>query len=398
MSRRILEEEIRKHSVFRDPAPLFPDYIPPSLVHRDDEFRWLAKVFRSLLVSRTSQRALVVGEIGVGKTVLAYKFGMELEGLAREEKIQLDYLHLNCRKDKSVYAVYAKLVQHYNPRWPYHGLGPEKLLDMVLSYLEAHDRYLLLALDELDYFVSLNGPDLLYALTRSAEEKGMKNRISLVGIARDKRFLDRLDAPTRSTFMHNVLELHGYTAQQLVDIMNQRIDEAFRPGVVEPGTVELIADIAARWGNARLALELLWRAGLLADGEGSPYVTPEHAREAKSEVFPEIRRDVISELSLHEKLTLLAVARRLKSTGQAHALTGEVNDTYRVVCEEYGEKPRGTTKFWDYLQRLRTRGLLSLRISSRGHRGRSTQISVPDAPVSWLEKEIISSLKKPGSS
>ncbi len=397
MSRRILEEELRKRSVFRDPSVLFPDYIPPVLVHRDDEFRWLAQVFRPLLASLTSQRALIVGDIGVGKTVLAYKFGTELKELAREKKIQLDYLHLNCRKDKTVFAICAKLVQHYNPRWPYHGLGPEKLLDMVVTHLQVHDKYLLLTLDEIDYFVNLNGPDLLFFLSRAAEEKGLKNRISILGIAHDRRFLDKLDSPTRSTFMHNMLVLEGYGAQELMDIMEQRIELAFRPGAVDPETVELIADIAARWGNARLALELLWRAGLVADNYGSETVLPEHAREAKSEVYPEIRRDVLADLQLHEKLALLAVVRRLKSSGQAYVFTGEVKNTYRIVCEEYGEKPRGVTQFWSYLQRLRALGLVMLKPSGPGHRGQSTRIAIPDVPLSWLEKEVAKSLKRRAS-
>jgi len=394
MSKRILEEELKRRTVFRDSGVLFPDYIPPSLVHREDEFRWLAKVFRQFLISKASQRALIVGEIGVGKTVLAYKFGTDLESLAKEKKMQLDYIHVNCRKDKTKHLICAKLVQHYNPRWPFHGLSPEKLLDMVFTHLEAHDKYLLLTLDEIDYFVHLNGPDMIYALTRSVEERGTRSRISLLGIARDKRFLDKLDPPTRSTFMHNILSLPGYTASQLVDIMNQRVEQAFKPGVVDPETVELIADIAARWGNARLALEILWRAGLLADSMGSEVVLPEHAREAKSEVYPEFRRDILDNLKLHELLILLAVARRLKVSGQAYALTGELKDSYAVVCEEYGEKPKGTTQVWEYLKKLHSLGSVDLKPSGPGHRGKSTRVSIPDVPVTWLEKEILAAIKR----
>jgi cell division control protein 6 len=394
MSKRILEEELRRRTVFRDPGILLPDYVPPSLVHRDEEFRWLAKVFRQFLSTRVSQHVLVVGEVGVGKTVLTYKFGSELQGLAREREMQLDFVHINCRKDKSTYAICAKLVHHFNPRWPYHGLGPEKLLDMVFTHLEAHNKYLLLALDEIDHFTRLNGPDLIYALTRSAEERGRRSRVGLIGIAREKRFLDLLDPPTRSTFMHNVLTLVPYNATQLIDIMTQRIEGAFKPGAVDPETVELVADIAARWGNARLALELLWRAGLFADSRGSDVVLPEHAREAKAEVYPEIRREVLESLQLHEKLVLLALARRLKISRQAYALTGEVRKGYEVVCEEWSEEPRGATQFWNYMNRLQSFGLVDLKPSGVGHRGKSTRVSIPDVPVAWLEKEILATLER----
>jgi cell division control protein 6 len=388
MSHRILEEELRGPSVFRDPSVLLPDYIPPSLVHRDEEQRWLARVYRSLINSGASQNVLVVGEIGVGKTVLALVFGNSLRSLARERNLNLDFVHVNCRLDKTIHAVYSRLVQKYNPRWPYHGLPPEKLLDMVLTYLETHNMYLLLALDELDYFVQLNGPDILYELTRITEERGVKNRVSILGIARDLKFIDKLDRVTRSTFIHNTLKLSGYTAEQLVDIINQRLDLAFRPGAVGRDVVEMVAEIASRQGSARFALELLWRAGHIADSKGSREVLPEHVREAKADVYPEVRRDAIEGLGLHERLLLLAIARKLRVSGAAYVVTGDVRESYETVCEEHGERPRAPSKMWEHLRRLSSLGMIDLRPSGKGHRGRSSRVSIPDVPVALLEKEL----------
>jgi len=384
----IFEEELGRESVFRDASKLLPDYVPHVLVHREDEFRHLTRVFKSVIENRASQRVLITGSVGVGKTALARRFGEELEPAAKGRGLNLSYLHVNCRKDRTPYAVLMRLVQHYNPRWPARGLGPEKLLDIVVDYLNKHDAYLTLILDELDYFVQLSGPDLLYSLTRAAEESGAPNRISIMAIARDKGFLRTLDAATQSTFMHNVLTLDRYTAPQLVDILNQRIREAFKAGTVDDDTVSLISDIAARWGDARLALELLWRAGLTADGEGADTVMPEHARQAKAEVYPELKREVIRDLQLHEKLFLLAIARKLKVSKRAYALTGEVEKSYRVVCEEYEEEPRKHTQLWEYLNRMEGLGVVDLQPSGRGRRGKSQQISVPDIPVATLEKEL----------
>lgn len=388
MVEEIFEEELGRETVFRDPSKLSPDYVPQVLVHRDEEFRQLTRVFRPVIENRASQRVLVIGSVGVGKTALTRKFGEQLEAVANGRKLNLTYLHINCRKDKTLYSVLAKLVQHFNPRWPYHGLGPEKLLDMVVTYLNSHDAYLAIALDELDYFIQLNGPDLLYALTRAAEESGGPNRISIVAIARDKSFLRAVDAATQSTFMHNVLPLSRYTAPQLVDILNQRIGEAFKTGAVDPEAVELAADIASRWGDARLALELVWRAGMIADGEGKDLVAPEHVRQAKAEVYPEVKREVLDELQLHEKLALLAVARKLRISRCAYVTTGDAEKSYHVVCEECGEEPREHTQFWEYIRRMDGLGLVDLEPSGLGHRGHSLRISVQEAPVEWLEREV----------
>ena len=389
----IFEEELRRDTVFRDASKLLPDYVPSVLVHRDEEFRQLTRVFKPVIEDRASQRVLITGSTGVGKTALARRFGEKLEPAAKGRELNLSYLHVNCRKDRTPYAVLMRLVQHYNPRWPARGLGQEKLLEMVVTYLNKHDAYLALTLDELDYFVQLNGPDLVYSLTRAGEERGAPNRISIMAIAHDKGFLRTLDPATQSTFMHNVLPLDRYTAHQLADILNQRVGEAFKAGTVDKEAVQLIADIAARWGDARLALELLWRAGMTADGGGADTVMPEHARMAKAEVYPEVKREVIRDLQPHEKLLLLAVARKLKVSKRAYAVTGEVERSYRVVCEEHGEKSRKHTQLWEYLRRMEGLGLVDLQPSGETHRGKSQRISVPDIPVVTLERELERLLK-----
>ncbi|KUO43398.1 MAG: hypothetical protein APU95_05990 [Hadesarchaea archaeon YNP_N21] len=389
----ILEEELLRKSVFKDVSKLSPDYVPKKLLYRDEEFRALARIFKPVIESKISQRALITGSVGVGKTVLAKKFGEEIVKVARKKKLELNYIHINCRKERTVYAVLMDLVHHYNPTWPIRGVGAETLLDMTVEWLSKHDCYWIVALDEIDYFTQLNGPDLLYSLSRVAEF-GAPNRISLIAISRDKSFLYQLDPATQSTFMHNVLALGKYTAEQLEGILNQRAREAFKMGAVNPETISLIANIASRWGDARFALELLWRAGTIADGEDSDVVLPEHARKAKEEIHPEIKKEVLRELELHEKLLLLAIARRLKISKLAYASTGEVERSYCVVCEEYGERPLKHTQFLENLSRIQGLGLVDIIEPVKGRRGRTKGISIPDASVKALEEELEKLLEK----
>lgn len=394
MYEEMLEEEMVRESVFKDQSKLSPDYVPKKLVHRDDEFRKLSRLFRPVLENRASQRVLVTGSVGVGKTALTLKFGQQLEPAAKKRNFRLDYVHINCRKQKTPYTVLRQMVDHYLPRLPPRGFAPQELLDMVIKWLNGHDAYLTLTLDELGFFIQQNGPDLLYSLTRAAEESGAPNRLSIIAISRDQNFLRLLDPATQSTFMHNLVELDKYNARQLADILTQRIREAFKADKVEEDTVSLIADIAARWGDARFALELLLHAGMFADEKRAKKVTPEYARQAKAEVHPEVRKEVLAELQLHERLLLLALARRLKITERAYALTGEVEEAYEVVCEEHGKEPRKHTQLWGYLKHMDGLGLVDTRPSGRPHRGRSKRISVPDVPVSMLEKELERLLKR----
>ncbi|MEA1905252.1 MAG: AAA family ATPase, partial [Candidatus Hadarchaeota archaeon] len=270
----ILEEEMARESVFKDQSKLSPDYVPQKLVHRDEEFRKLSRLFRPVLENRASQRVLVTGSVGVGKTALTLKFGKQLEPAAKKRNFRLDYIHINCRKQKTPYMVLRQMIDHYNPRLPPRGFSPEELLGMVIDWLDKHDAYLTLTLDELGFFIQQNSPDLLYSLTRAAEESGAQNRLSIIAISRDQNFLRLLDSATQSTFMHNLIKLDKYNARQLDDILKQRVREAFKAGKVEEDTVSLISDIAARWGDARFALELLSHAGMFADGKKAKKVTP----------------------------------------------------------------------------------------------------------------------------
>ncbi|MEM2878114.1 MAG: AAA family ATPase [Candidatus Hadarchaeales archaeon] len=383
--RNLFEEELERPSVFRDASKLSPDYVPQVLVHRDEEFRWLIRVFRPLLENRMSQRVLITGSVGVGKTAIAGRFGADLEATAKGRGMNLSYLHINCRKDKSYFSIISKIHHHYNPKWPHHGLSPEKLIDLISTYMRTHDAYLTLCLDEIDYYVRMEGPDLMYSLTRMYEDEGQPNRISIIAVAKDREFLKSLDLPTQSTFMHNVLELNRYTAEQLKDILQQRIHEAFKPGAVEEESVDLIADIASSTGDARFALELLWRAGLIADGKLESSVNPEHVREAKAEVYPVIKREVLRELLPHEKILLLSLCRRLRSSGKAYTLREDLDKTYRAACEEYGEQPREKSQFWEYLKRMEGLGLVEVKEArSKGKK----KIGIQEAPVAWLEKEL----------
>ncbi|MEM4676131.1 MAG: hypothetical protein QXM12_07575, partial [Nitrososphaerota archaeon] len=93
-------------------------------------------------------------------------------------------------------------------------------------------------------------------------------------------------------------------------------------------------------------------------------------------------------LSLHEKLILLAVTRALASNEKAYTTSSELNELYRLVCEEYKVQPKAYTRFWEYLQKLEDQGIIRIKVSSEGIRGRRSYITLPEIPVSILQHEL----------
>lgn len=366
--------------IFSNRTKLLPDYLPPKLPHREKELERLRKFFSSYLRGESIQRILLLGSVGAGKTALARLFGREMEGKG------VSYVHVNCRISRSPYFVLLEAVRKLLPAFPPRGYSVEEMLGTLVSHLEKHGGRLLLTLDELDYQVEVEGPDLLYLLTRYPEQNPAAWRLGLIGICRDRGFLNRLDAPTRSTFQHTLIELDRYPGEQLFDILVFRAGEAIQPGKVDEEVLRLISDMASGTGDARFALEVLYRAGCLAEQRMAPRILPEHVREAKASIYPELKRHVLAELRPHEATALLALARRLRSTRAAYASSSEVYGAYQVVCEEYGEKPLSYNRFSECLERLGAMGLL--RSKQERRQGLLTLLSIEEAPVEVLIPEL----------
>jgi len=391
-----------RRSVFKDEAKLDINYVPSRLPHREKEHRLLMEFFDFLLryPERMAQRVIITGDVGTGKTALAQRFGADITLEAGKRSINLRYVHVNCREYRgNLLLILQHAVAVFRPNFPKRGFSAEEVLSALAQCLDEENAYVILALDEFDSLIEREGSEAAYKLTRLQEMRpGKPQRISLISIVRDLKLLERLDASARSTLQRNVISLEKYSEPQLVDVLNDRVSMAFEPSAVPEDTVSLIADLArSESGNARFAIELLWRAGKYADAEDADAVVPECVRKAVSSIFPTMKKTELASLGLHERLFLLGVARVFKESEKAYASLSEVEKAYAVVCEEVGAEPNSHTQVWKYAQFLSDLGFLKAEVASVATRGRSTRVSLPSIPAVELEKELSASLEKEGA-
>jgi cell division control protein 6 len=378
--------------VLKDPSKLSFDYVPERLVHREKQMERLWMIFRPVLESGTSQTALLIGNVGTGKTATSKRFCLDLVKESNAHGKAMDFVVVNCRQRSTESAVLLRLVTHFDERFPDRGFSSAEMLRALHKHLEKNKLHLVVVLDEADVLLRKGAGDLIYHLSRFDEEKvGGKASMSLILISQ-KYLLDMLDHASLSTFRRaNAIIFDKYSAAELRDIIADRVALAFYPNTVPEESIDLIADVSAEWGDARFAIEILEKAGMMAEEEGSPTVTPENVRAAKALTYSVVTGSKIEELDVQKKLVLLAVARALKD--HAYVTTGDVERAYRIAAEEFGERPRGHTQFWAYLQQVANEGLAETKVTGDPSGGRTTYISVPDIPVKVLREMLETMLK-----
>ncbi|PKK85434.1 MAG: orc1/cdc6 family replication initiation protein [Thermoplasmata archaeon HGW-Thermoplasmata-1] len=390
MTASIIEQELARDSVFRDLSKLDFDYVPEELVNRGEHLRRLAQLFKPVIESGAPASVLITGSVGTGKTAISKLFCRDFAALARKQGADVDWVLVNCRKRQSDTRVLQAVLTHYDPYFPDRGFALPDMLHSLRKQLERKEQHLIIVLDEVDVMLGKSGQDLIYALTRFSDEAKIRGKagISLMLVSQYD-ILQKFDDAALSTFGRgNYLKMDKYARDELYDIANQRIGLAFKTGTVDDDSAQLVADIAEEWGDARFVIELLWKAGLFADEAHSDLVTPENVRAAKAETYSVITEAKLRNLERHELFTLMALGRKLAKSGRAYATTGEVEENYALVAEEFGEESRGHTQFWKYLKSLDAGGFLSLRKSGKGVVGTTQLISLPDVPGSAVCEKI----------
>jgi cell division control protein 6 len=372
-------------TVFKDFKKLSFDWVPKQLKHREPQMKRLMTLFRPVAESNISQNVLIKGNVGTGKTHLSKIFSSDFEKLAQKKDKYVQHVLVNCRQYYTEDMVLLKIISKFQPHFPDRGFSVPEKLEILRKELNKTKCHLLIILDEVDALLKRSGSDLIYSFTRFDEEApGLKASISLILISQRDVF-PLMDAASISTFKRtNVVTLNRYAREELKDITADRVELAFFPGTFQEGSTDLIADIASESGDARFAIELLANSGMLADEEGVEEVTPEHVRLAKAETFRTITEEKLTELDRSKKVALLAIARKMRKN--AYITTGQAEDSYKVVCEEFGEKKRGHTQFWKYIKDLDALGFIDAKISGEGVVGKTTIISISEIPAKQLEE------------
>ena len=355
--------------IFRDRNKLSPHYIPQRLPHREEQIRILCSIYKPMIknIKNAYPRfTQIIGPTGTGKTCTAIRFGEQIAEYAEREGVDLKYIYINCKVEGATrYVLFRNLVRKLTPKISTRSLSPEEMLQQFVKYLKMENLFTLITFDEIDYFIQTNPKDhVIYDLTRTTEISPGETS-SIIGeifIAKSLRWHERLDPREKSTLGLGIIEFPRYTSSQIREILADRAEEAFHPGVIDEDTLDLISEITANPpvnGDIRVGLDLLYYSGNLAENQGFHKVLPDHVRKVYSEISPSITSEDIISLDRNGKLILLALVRSLRSRRSAYVGLREIRRSYEVICEEYNLKP--TERFEECIQELVYRGIIDMK-------------------------------------
>lgn len=89
-----------------------------------------------------------------------------------------------------------------------------------------------------------------------------------------------LEPRSQSRLAYHPLEFLPYSEKELIDILYQRVNQAFQPNAVADEAIERIASLVAeRTGDCREALTLLLRTTRVAEQQNADRVTVAHVEQ-----------------------------------------------------------------------------------------------------------------------
>ncbi len=379
-------DRIGAGKVLLDKGPLSYDWIPPALVGRDDELTDMAAIFSAIEDHDTSCRAVVVGQVGSGKTVLTQRFAEDIQRHL-DGRRRVVITHVNCRNHPTGSQVLQQIALSLDARHPERGFSSGEIIQSIRRNLHTHESHLLLILDEVDVLVNRDSSDIIYKLLRIDEGQEVQGSISLILVSQNSTLLKLFEPAIISRLgQSNVIEMQPYDADTLTGIAAQRAEIACRTGSVATETLAKIGRFSADSGDARMAIELLDASIRRAEKAGRGEVLPEDVRPStlrKASLEP----SSVDNLSKHQKLVLLGICRRLKKAEEVSS--GDAQKLYLLVCEEHDIKARSYTTFWKHLKALETEGLIETRAAHKNvGRGRTTHITMNNTAPATIESRI----------
>jgi len=354
MAENIFRRISAEKEIFKDERVLMPDYLPEVMPHREEQIKEIAYSLRGAAEGKRSENMLIIGSSGTGKTSSVKYVFKQLQ----EYSQRVVPIYINCWEFSTRHSILSNIAYSLGEFIPRRGISTDEIIERIAEVLKKEKKTLVIALDEVDRLFASQYEEekVLYDLARGKELFSVD--LGVVAITNSNEFLVKLDQRIRSSLVQKQLLFKQYSPIELKDILKSRAKLAFYPECLSDEVIPLCAARAAKHnGDARLAINLLWKAGKIAERENAEKVVEEHVRKA----FEEVGSEEGEKLSGKEREIYEFVKER-----------GEV--TSRELYEKFKEETDRSIR--NYVNRLCKLGFLSAEDGEVGKRGRTRVIKI----------------------
>lgn len=311
------KKQAKADNIFKNEQVFYPNYFPENIKARDKEIQEITYFLSPLLENKRTRNLVIYGPPGTGKTLISNYVLKQL----LEYTTKVKFLYVNAIEDNTRFAIYSKILNFlFSVPTPRRGLGVDEALTRLKEEIQKSDKHPILIIDEVDK-VKEDLSLILYDLSRLE----INNKyFTLILITNHKEFLVTLDSRTLSSLFLNDLEFKKYQPKDLKDILTERLEYGLIKNAISPDLIGYITGYAAKnGGDARIAIDLLYKSAKTAEKKGLLEITKEIIIDSSK---------LIDSVKLLEKLTYIdekqkAILKKIPKEGI------ESGDFYKLFSE-----------------------------------------------------------------
>jgi len=263
----VFDKSTTRRGVLRSETHLSTNHEPQEPVGRDEEINRIVKALKPLPRGEVPENLLVHGPAGVGKTTCVRHVFNQLA-----EETSTEAIYINCWQYDTRSSLLTELLIEMGYPVPRKGRPVDEILSRLQEFVDKSRGGVAVALDEFDRLEDRT--EVAYDLQLLSEETD--ERLGIVMVSNESPQNIQLDPRSESRLSCRTLGFDPYSKAQLLEILKDRVEQAFRPGAVDSEVVERIAEeVASTGGDCRKALGRLLQVGRWADRNGVEEVTVE---------------------------------------------------------------------------------------------------------------------------
>lgn len=369
-----------ENKILRNPALLSHQYIPDRLIARDEETFKVMDLFVTMIkFSCDATNAIIIGKPGCGKSVVARFVLKMVDEMLQEQSRDLRVLpvYVQCRHNQTQQRILQEILKALAPNTdiPKRGIPLSDYVDEIFRVMMVTRTGIILVLDEIDL---MKGDMVLYTFSRPREYGLHDDQLStnIIGITNNPEYNGGLDPSLKSSLLAEEIVFHPYSKTDLEEILIDR-QEAFYEEKLDEIVIPLCAALSAKeHGDARRAIDLLRKAGQIAERLGADRVREEHVMEAQDALEVDSTYEVIQGLPWHSKAVLYSFLLIKDVMLLQHVRIGDIYSIYSEYCRwSERNEPLTLRRVSDLLDEHQMLGIVDIRIANRGRYGRTKEIS-----------------------